>query len=48
MALTADCQRCSEAFDYELDACPNCGWRPEAWRQSGRYGLGRAGIGERD
>jgi predicted amidophosphoribosyltransferase len=48
MALTADCQRCSEPFDYRHDACPNCGWRPETWRQGGRYGLGRTGLGERN
>lgn len=48
MELVADCQQCSDPFDYQRDACPNCGWSPAEWADGGRYGLGRPGLGGRD
>ncbi|WP_254536184.1 hypothetical protein [Halomarina litorea] len=34
-----DCQRCSEEFDWQEDACPHCGWEKAEWVEEGRYGL---------
>lgn len=39
------CLRCSTDFDYDDGTCPECGWSSAAFRERGRFGLGREGTG---
>lgn len=43
--MKGECLGCGRTFDHEKGTCPYCGWDREAWRQGGRYRLGRSGLG---
>jgi protein PhnA len=48
MGAENECLGCGVDFDYDLDACPACGWEPADFAARGRYGLAKSGHGEPD
>jgi len=48
MGAENECLGCGVDFDYDEDACPECGWDPQEFAARGRYGLATPGHGEPD
>ncbi|WP_251341784.1 hypothetical protein [Haloplanus halophilus] len=46
MGAENECLGCGVDFDYDLEACPECGWSPRDFAARGRYGLAKPGHGE--
>jgi len=46
MHMDGECLGCGITFEYSDGECPECGWEPAAFRDRGRYGLGKPGHGE--
>lgn len=44
--MNGECLGCGVDLDYTEEACAECGWAPEDFRERGRHGLSKPGHGE--